>query len=78
LLVVVRWLSFPQYHAGGGVSYDVGARYGIFLALVAGIAQVTAAVMAMRSAGVQEQPAPAEPEPAPPEPAPDAPAAPEE
>jgi hypothetical protein len=73
LLVIVRWLSFPQYHAGGGLSYDVGARYGIFLALIAGIAEVTAAVMSRRSAGDQ-----AAPEPAPPEPGPDAPAAPEE
>ena len=73
LLVIVRWLSFPQYHAGGGLSYDVGARYGIFLALIAGIAEVTAAVMSRRSAGDQ-----ATPEPAPPEPGPDAPAAPEE
>jgi hypothetical protein len=72
LLVIVRWLSFPQYHAGGGLSYDVGARYGIFLALIAGIAEVAAAVMSRRS----DRPATSEP--APSEPGPDAPAAPEE
>jgi hypothetical protein len=78
LLVVVRWLSFPQYHAGGGLSYDVGARYGIFIALIAGIAQVTAAIVARRSAGEHAPSARAEPEPSPPEPAPEAPVAPEE
>src|SRR5262245_9554628 len=78
LLVIVRWLSFPQYHAGGGLSYAVGARYGIFLALIAGIAEVTAAVMSRRSAGEQATAAPTEPASAPPEPEPDAPAAPEE
>jgi hypothetical protein len=79
LLVVIRWSSFPQYHAGGGLSYNVGARYGIFLALIAGIAEVTAAVMARRSSGEQAPSAPAEQQPAQPEPGPpDAPAAPEE
>ena len=48
LLVVIRWVSFPRYN-GGGLSYDVGARYGIYLALIAGIAAVTAAVLAMRA-----------------------------
>jgi hypothetical protein len=46
LLVVIRWVSFPRYH---GV--DVGARYGIYIALIAGIAEVTAAVMQMRASG---------------------------
>ena len=52
LLVIIRWLSFPSLHSSG-FSYDVGARYGIFVALLAGIAEVTAAVMAMRASGEQ-------------------------
>jgi hypothetical protein len=77
LLVIVRWLSFPQYHLGGGLHYDVGARYGIFLAVIAGIAEVTAAVMSRRSAAAQATPPPGEREPAPPDPAPPEPAPPE-
>jgi hypothetical protein len=66
LLVIVRWLSFPTYHAPG-FSASVGARYGIFFALIAGIAEVTAAVMARRaeeqmsSAPAEQQPAEADP-----------------
>ena len=37
LLVIIRWVTFPRYHAVG-ISYGVGARYGIYLALIAGIA----------------------------------------
>lgn len=91
LLVIIRWLSFPTYHASG-FSADVGARYGIFFALIVGLAQVTAAVMTMRASGEkmpwgqgEGQPSAAEPEqpqPEPvaaePEPAPEAPATPEE
>lgn len=54
LLVIIRWLSFPTYHASGFTG-NVGARYGIYLALIAGLAEVTAAVMAMRASG---EPAP--------------------
>ncbi len=50
LLVIIRWLSFPTYHASG-FSANVGARYGIYLAVIAGIAEVTAAVLEMRSSG---------------------------
>jgi len=46
LLVIIRWISFPRYH---GV--DVGARYGIYLALIAGIVEVAAAVKEMRASG---------------------------
>ena len=52
LLVIIRWVSFPSVHAAG-LSYNVGARYGIFLALIAGIAEVGAAVMEMRGSGEQ-------------------------
>jgi hypothetical protein len=75
LLVIIRWLSFPSLHSSG-LNYDVGARYGIFIALLAGIAEVTAAVMAMRASGEQMPWASAEQHPTPPEPGP--PAAPEE
>jgi hypothetical protein len=75
LLVIIRWLSFPTYHAAGFTG-NVGARYGIYIALIAGIAEVTAAVLEMRSSG---EPAPwaARPEHEP-EPEPEPPAAPEE
>lgn len=77
LLVVIRWVSFPRYQASG-LSYDVGARYGIYLALIAGIAEVTSAVMAMRASREQAPAAPAENPSEPAEPAPEAPAPPEE
>jgi hypothetical protein len=48
LLVIIRWVSFPRYHG-----IDVGARYGIYLALIAGIVVVTAAVMELRASGEQ-------------------------
>lgn len=77
LLVIIRWVTFPRYHAVG-ISYGVGARYGIYIALIAGIAETAAAVMALRASGepvpwsqAQQTDAPAE---APPE----TPAAPEE
>jgi hypothetical protein len=73
LLVIIRWITFPRYHAIG-VSYGVGARYGIYLALIAGIVEVTAAVMAMRASGEQVPWAQAGHQPE----APDIPAAPEE
>jgi hypothetical protein len=48
LLVVVRWASLPRVHSIGGV-YSAGARYGLYVALIAGIAEVAAAVMEMRA-----------------------------
>ena len=82
--MIIRWLSFPTYHAAN-FSANVGARYGIYLALIAGIAEVTAAVLEMRSSGeplpwAQAEHAPAQPvqaEPVQPEP-PEAPPVPEE
>jgi hypothetical protein len=49
-LVIVRWLSFPTYHAAG-IDANVGARYGIYLAVIAGIAEVIASVLEMRASG---------------------------
>jgi len=77
LLVVIRWVSFPRYHG-----IDVGAKYGIYLALIAGIVVVTAAVMELRASGEQMPWAQAQPTDTPaapaPEPAPEAPSVPEE
>lgn len=55
LLVVIRWASLPRYRG-----FDVGARYGLYVALIAGIAEVTVAVLAMRA---PEEPAPEGPTP---------------
>jgi hypothetical protein len=79
LLVVIRWVSFPTYHGAGGFSYDVGARYGVYIAVIAGIGIVTGAVMALRASGERTLWAPPEHEATPPDAGPpDAPAAPEE
>ena len=49
LLVVIRWLSFPTFHVAG-FPVNVGAPYGIYLAVIAGVAEVIAASIALRSA----------------------------
>ena len=72
LLVIIRWISFPRYRGA-----DVGARYGIYLALIAGIVEAAAAIMQMRASGepvpwTQTQQAPEQPGP------PEAPAVPDE
>jgi hypothetical protein len=63
LLVVIRWASLPR--ADG---HAVGARYGLYIALIAGIVEVTVAVLELR----------APEEPTPEAPIADAPATPEE
>jgi hypothetical protein len=70
LLVIIRWVSFPRYRG-----FDVGARYGIYIALIAGIVEVSAAVAEMRASGEQvpwpraeHRPEHAEPPDAPPAP----------
>ncbi len=50
LLVIIRWATLPRYHVSD-LSYDAGARYGLYIALIAGIAEVAAAVVAMRASG---------------------------
>ena len=50
LLVIIRWTTLPRYHISD-LSYDAGARYGLYVALIAGIAEVAAAVMQMRESG---------------------------
>jgi hypothetical protein len=49
LLVFVRWATLPRLHAG--LAGSIGARYGIWVALVAGITEVVAAVIALRASG---------------------------
>jgi hypothetical protein len=53
LLVVVRWATLPHIHGSA-----VGAAYGLYIALIAGICEVTVAVLELRA---PEEPAPAAP-----------------
>jgi hypothetical protein len=55
LLVVIRWASLPR--ADGHV---VGARYGLYIAVIAGIVEVTVAVLELRD---PKEATPAEPTP---------------
>ena len=48
-LVVVRWLSLPRVHAG--LAGNVGPRFGLWLALAAGIVEVVGAVIEFRASG---------------------------
>ena len=49
LLVILRWLTLPRVH--GGVAGSIGAKYGIWLAIIAGIVEVAAAVAELRASG---------------------------
>jgi hypothetical protein len=49
LLVIIRCLTLPSVH--GGAAGSIGAKYGIYIAIVAGAVEVAAAVMAMRASG---------------------------
>ncbi len=49
-LVIIRWLSLPTYHVAG-IDANVGARYGIYLAVIAGIVEVAASVLETRASG---------------------------
>jgi hypothetical protein len=49
LLVVLRWLTLPRVH--GGLAGSIGAKYGIYIALIAGIVETTAAVLEFRASG---------------------------
>jgi hypothetical protein len=55
----------PRYHTSGAdFSYSVGPTYGLYLALIAGIVETAAALLALRTADEQrpwDEPAP-EPE----------------
>ena len=49
LLVVIRWLSLPRVHAG--LAGSIGARYGIWVAILAGVVELSAAIIEMRASG---------------------------
>jgi hypothetical protein len=49
LLIVIRWLTLPRVH--GGLAGSIGARYGIYVALIAAIVEVGAAAMQLRASG---------------------------
>ena len=48
-LIVVRWLTLPRVHAG--LAGSIGARFGIWLAILAGAVEVAGAISAMRGSG---------------------------
>jgi hypothetical protein len=47
--VIIRWLTLPRVH--GGLAGSIGAKYGIWVAIIAGIVEVAVAVIAMRASG---------------------------
>jgi hypothetical protein len=49
LLVVLRWLTLPRVR--GGIAGSIGAKYGIWLAILGGAVELTAAIMEMRASG---------------------------
>jgi hypothetical protein len=50
-LVLVRWLTLPRVHAG--LAGNVGPRFGIWVAMIAGIVEVVGAVLQFRASGEQ-------------------------
>ena len=49
LLVIIRWLSFPSVHAG--LAGSIGSKWGVWVALIAGLVEVGCAVAALRASG---------------------------
>jgi len=49
LLVIIRWLSLPSVH--GGLAGSIGARWGIWVAILAGVVEVGCAVAEFRASG---------------------------
>jgi len=49
VLVIIRWLSLPSVHAG--LQGSIGAKYGIWIAMIAGIVEVASAVAELRASG---------------------------
>jgi hypothetical protein len=47
LLVVIRWLTLPRVH--GGLAGSVGARYGIWIAIIAGAVELAGAASVFRA-----------------------------
>lgn len=48
-LVVLRWMSLPRVHAG--LAGHVGPKFGIWLAMLAGVVEVVGAIMEFRTSG---------------------------
>lgn len=49
VLIILRWLTLPRVHAG--LAGSVGPKYGIWIAIIAGIVEVVGAVLQFRSSG---------------------------
>jgi hypothetical protein len=49
LLVLLRWLTLPTVH--GGLAGSIGAKYGIWIAIIGGAVELGAAVTALRASG---------------------------
>lgn len=49
LLVILRWATLPR--VSGGLAGSIGAKFGIWLAILAGIVEVGAAVVELRASG---------------------------
>jgi len=51
LLVIIRWLTLPRVH--GGLAGSIGAKYGIWIAIIAAAVEVGGAVAELRASGEQ-------------------------
>ena len=49
LLVVIRWVTLPRVHAG--LAGSIGAKYGIWIAIIGGAIETVGAVAQMRASG---------------------------
>jgi hypothetical protein len=49
VLVLLRWLTMPRVSAG--LAGSIGPRYGLWLAVLAGLVETAAAVVALRASG---------------------------
>ncbi len=49
VLIVLRWLTLPRVE--GGLAGSIGAKYGLYVALIAAIVEAGAAVVALRASG---------------------------
>ena len=49
VLVLIRWLTLPR--VSGGLAGSIGARYGIYVALIAAVVETGAAIAELRASG---------------------------
>ena len=49
VLIILRWLTLPRVHAG--LAGSVGPKFGIWVAMIAGIVEVVGAVLQFRASG---------------------------